>query len=373
MIPGEPPRQCPPRRCTRARCACTARAARARPSSVPRSTHRTVGTGTLPDTAVSGATLLVTPAGMARGSVRLGSARQQEQGSVGTGRATCASIPVLAAATCSCGGPARSLGVLVTGDVGDPSGAAGLQVPGRRGAAPERGDPLLALHPAQPGGDRALCGDGLQPPPGATAQLAADNGSCGGAGVVGAHAAPRPLVQHLQVPAAAAAAPRQTQQPCNNRGQRGHGTSRGSAHPTGSGDCSPAQGSQCSPEHTAPAPPPRRQPRRAGAGQSQRAASVPEQPPAPGHSVPTPGPKRSEPGASRARPHPSWRHTTSACGRSQASWQTVPQVPSLYTSTLPAQRPGPPASLSRRLPAREGQDGAGGTRWAPAALPGALT
>lgn len=86
--PGEPPRQCPPRRCSRARCACTARAARARPSNVPRSTHRTVGTGTLPDTAVSGATLLLlllAPAGMARGSVRPGSARQQGQGAGGSG------------------------------------------------------------------------------------------------------------------------------------------------------------------------------------------------------------------------------------------------------------------------------------------------
>lgn len=339
-----------------------------------------MGTGTLPDTAVSGATLLLllAPAGMARGSVRPGSARQQGQWAVGTGRATWASTPVPAAATCSAGGPARVLGVLVTGDVGDPLGATELQVPGRRGAAPERGGPLLASHPAQPGGDRALCGDGRQPPPAATAQLAADNGSCGGAGVVGAHAAPRPLAQHLQAPAAAAAAPRQTQQPCNNRGRGVEAPlgQVGQRAPHGQRGLLPTQLRDHSahlPEHTAPAPPPRRQPRRAGAGQAQRAASVPEQPPAPGHSVPTPGPKRSEPGASRARPQPSWRHTTSASGRSQASWHTVPHVPSLYTSTLPAQRPGPPASLSRRLPAREGQHGAGGTRWAPAALPGALT
>lgn len=32
----------------------------------------------------------------------------------------------------------------------------------------------------------------------------------------------------------------------------------------------------------------------------------------------------------------------------------VPQVPSLYTSTLPAQRPRPPTSLSCLLPALEG-------------------
>lgn len=59
--------------------------------------------------------------------------------------------------------------------------------------------------------------------------------------------------------------------------------------------------------------------------------------------------------------------------RVQESWQMVPQVPSLYTSTLPAQRPRPPTSLSCLLPAWECQAEDGDGSVMPSAFLSALT
>ena len=60
---GEPPEWCPPWQCARVQCACTARAARATQSSVPRSTHSTVSADTLLGAAVSGTALWVRAVG----------------------------------------------------------------------------------------------------------------------------------------------------------------------------------------------------------------------------------------------------------------------------------------------------------------------
>ena len=201
----------------------------------------------------------------------------------------------------------------------------------------------------------------------AAAQLAAHGGGRGRGdavphGAVGADGAPRAVVQQLQDPSAAAALRAQCPQRCHGTGRSRLRTAGGTA------TAAPAPRS---PEHTAAAPPPPPQPRRAG--QSQSAASVPAQPPAPAHGVPGPEPKRSGPGASRAVPQRSWRQTTAASRRLHASRHTELQAPSTYTSTLPAQRPGPPASLSLRPPAREGRVGAGRGRATPAALPGTPT
>lgn len=228
--PQTPSHQDPPRRRARARHACTARAARARPSSVPRSTERTVATGMV-RTAAAGLVLLGRAGDTRAGGVRRGPAASPARGAAGTGRATCASGTLRAAAPRGRGGrPAGAVPVLVTSDVGVPAGAARLQAPGCRGAAPERAGPLLAAHPGQPGRGRIPGGGGLQPPRLRAAQLPAGSARRGRAGAFGADAAPRAIVEHLQVPAAAAAAARQPQGELLCKGVQG-GSRHGWARP----------------------------------------------------------------------------------------------------------------------------------------------
>lgn len=62
--------------------------------------------------------------------------------------------------------------------------------------------------------------------------------------------------------------------------------------------------------------------------------------------VPVPGPKKASPRAAVASPQPSWRHTTWASGKSQASSHTVPHPEFKYISTRPSQSCVPPTSLT---------------------------
>lgn len=62
--------------------------------------------------------------------------------------------------------------------------------------------------------------------------------------------------------------------------------------------------------------------------------------------VPVPGPKKASTRAAVASPQPSWRHTTWASGRSQASSHTVPHPEFKYISTRPSHWCWPPTSLT---------------------------
>lgn len=66
--------------------------------------------------------------------------------------------------------------------------------------------------------------------------------------------------------------------------------------------------------------------------------------------VPEPGPKNASGLATAASPQPSWRHTTRASGRSQASSHTVPHPEFEYISTRPSHWCWPPTSLT--IPAK---------------------
>lgn len=77
--------------------------------------------------------------------------------------------------------------------------------------------------------------------------------------------------------------------------------------------------------------------------QRSNASSVPVQRTSSSRMGPVPGPKRQRPGALRARPQPSRRHTTRAFLMFQWSSHTVPHTPWCQTSTRPSQRLCPPA------------------------------
>ena len=81
------------------------------------------------------------------------------------------------------------------------------------------------------------------------------------------------------------------------------------------------------------------------AGQSHREDSLPLHFTSLSHMGPVPWPNAASFPASRAKPHPSWRHTTWASLRSQESSHTVPQEPPCQTSTRPEQLVVPSSSL----------------------------
>ncbi|TNN24991.1 hypothetical protein EYF80_064883 [Liparis tanakae] len=90
------------------------------------------------------------------------------------------------------------------------------------------------------------------------------------------------------------------------------------------------------------------------AGQAHRFSSVPVQFSSSRWTGPRPGGKEPPcPVALRAEPQPSWAHTTWASRRSHRSSHTVPHLPSLHSSTRPAQRSGPPASRAACWPEPE--------------------
>ena len=73
------------------------------------------------------------------------------------------------------------------------------------------------------------------------------------------------------------------------------------------------------------------------AGQSHKEDSLPLHFTSLSHMGPVPWPNAASFPASRAKPQPSWRHTTWASLRSQESSHTVPQEPPCQTSTRPEQ------------------------------------
>ncbi|KAG5837894.1 hypothetical protein ANANG_G00217950, partial [Anguilla anguilla] len=85
--------------------------------------------------------------------------------------------------------------------------------------------------------------------------------------------------------------------------------------------------------------------------QSVRCRSVPAQDTSSSQIGPAPGPKMAPPGAMRARPQPSSRHTTPALARPQPWSHTVPHVPLWCTSTRPAHWLPPPTKRTEVRPA----------------------